>query len=189
MRVAKAHPEEEGVVAGSFQKLREVVYGLRVPVKLALAVGAVMRLSHVAGEVALFFEERRQQDFPVGQRHVQVLGARGVRILAREDADARGAALRRGQKGVFDAQTSRGQAIYVGRGDGRVAVDAEVAPAGVVGDEDQHVGRGLLPGSLVSFVARRAAAEGYREKEQDEESYAPLKKARHGVRRWFHRFR
>ena len=98
-----------------------------------------MRLRHHAGEGAPALEIRWEHALAIRQRRVQVFGERGVSVLPGERADAGRAALRRRAEGTGHAQPGTREPVEVGRSDPGVAVDAKVAPAKIVGDEDHDI--------------------------------------------------
>src|SRR4051794_34928240 len=95
---------------------------------------------------------------------MQVLGERGMRVLTGERADAGRTALRRRAEGPGYPEPRPGKPVDVGRSDPGVAVDPEVAPAEIVGDEDHHVrlrpSRLREPRSRYSEGTRRQEGRG-----------------------------
>jgi hypothetical protein len=89
MGLLKSYPEEEGPVTGLAKERRKrVCHNARVPLKLTLRVRPEMGLGHVAREVALVPEQGGKNPFAIPQWGVEVFGSRGVRVLARQHADA-----------------------------------------------------------------------------------------------------
>ena len=101
--VVEADPHEKRPFARLIEEFRKLLHILRVPLKLLVADGTVVRLEHVAREVAFGFQITRYKPLSRRQRHVQVFGPRRVRVLPRQHADPRRTARRSGQKSVRKA--------------------------------------------------------------------------------------
>ena len=112
-------------------------------------------LSHVAGGITLGAEELGEGDFARAQVHLAALGdprehAVPVRGAAGEDGRAGGTA--DGTRGVALSEPGSlpRERVEVGGLDHRMAVDAEISPAEIVGEEDDDVGRARRRGAKES---------------------------------------
>jgi hypothetical protein len=145
VRLQKARPHQKGRARGLFVEKGAQVLGaggapLVVP-PVELVARRAVRLADQAGEVAgPLRKKRRQRAHRVGDGHVQVLGVGLVRVAPRDHRDARRAARGGRQEGALDFEAALGELVDVGRASHVRAVRADVAPAEVIGDEDEDAG-------------------------------------------------
>ena len=176
MRIPEAHPEKERPLGCHIKKVRQRLPGLlRVPVELALALGPVVGLAHVAGGVPPLRKQARQQLDPGRQGTVKILGAGGVGIAARQDADSRRTTGGGGQKRPVEHDPRSRQGVEVRRAHMRIPIGAEVRPRSVVGDEDEDV-RGLL-----SLPRRRPPRRNEQQQAQPTRPWRPCRPHRNSL--------
>jgi hypothetical protein len=91
---------------------------------------------------------------------MKVLGARGVRVLAGEHADARRTALWTGTECSLDPESCSCQAVDVRGPNEAIAVHTDVAPAQVIGEKNDDVWTRVSTG-LCHGVLREDNEAGY----------------------------
>jgi hypothetical protein len=133
-----------GVVLGGEPPVVAVVVGLGLGGLVEMRVE--VPFAHVAGGITLGAEELGEGDLARAQVHLAALRdprehAVPVRSAAGEDGRARRAADGARRVALGEACALAGEGVEVGGLDHRVPVDAEVAPAEVVGEEDHDVRR------------------------------------------------